>query len=168
MLQAGCSPLGVWGSSGSTVGAAEAVQQIFMNIYRSMVLVVSERFAADKSTFFPFLKKFYIKRSVSVALTHGWTHRDLAQLFCLLQAAFAPEQHNMTFCKPKSSSGLDHCASQWMGRSCAKIPQVCQNFGLCQNGIWVCAGACRHLWPGTALLSWALTLMAHHCWRVSH
>lgn len=74
----------------------------------------------------------------------------------------------MTFCKPESPSGLDHCASQWMGRNGAKISQVCQNFGLCHKGIWMYTGACRDLWPGTALLSWALTPMVHHCWHVSH
>lgn len=74
----------------------------------------------------------------------------------------------MIFCKPQSPSGLDHCASQWMVRNCAKIPQVCQNFGLCHNGIWMYTGACRHLCPDTALLSWTLTPMAHHCWHVSH
>lgn len=55
-----------------------------------------------------------------------------------------------------------------MGRNGAKIPRVFQNFGLCHHGIWMYTGACRHLWPGTALLSWALTRMAHHCWHVSH
>lgn len=81
MLQAGCSPLGVQGISGSAVGAEKLVQQIFMHTYRHMVFVVNEKFVAEKKLFSLFKEILLQKKCVFAALTHGWDHRDLAQLF---------------------------------------------------------------------------------------